>query len=109
MTTPPAARSGSATSDRDQERVALAAAGADRREAEAAAVAAQLVHHRGDDPPAGRADRVAERDCAAVDVHLLLVRSEQPGRVPRDGRERLVDLDPLDLVDRLARALERDR
>ena len=38
--------------DLDQQRVALAAAGADRREAEAAAVAAQLVHHRPEDPAA---------------------------------------------------------
>ena len=39
-------RPGRAASDLDQERVALAAAGADRGEAETAAVAAQLVHHR---------------------------------------------------------------
>src|SRR5829696_2047320 len=95
--------------DLDQERVALAAAGADRGEAEAAAVAAQVVHHRPDDPAAGGADRMAERDRAAVHVHLLLVRAQKPRRVPRDRRERLVDLDALDVVDRLPAPLERDR
>ena len=43
--------------DLEQHRVALAAAGADRGEAEAAAVSAQLVDHRREDPRAGRADR----------------------------------------------------
>ena len=53
-----------ATSDR----VALPAAGADRRAAEPAAAAAQLVDERADDARAGGADRVPERDGAAVDV-----------------------------------------
>src|SRR5689334_23042352 len=91
-----------------EERVALAAAGADRGEAEAAAVAAQLVHHRADDPAAARADRVAERDRAAVHVHLLLVRAEELRRVGGDRGKRLVDLDALDVVNRLAGTLERD-
>src|SRR4051812_46292069 len=43
-------------SDLQQQGVALAAAGADRGEAEAAAVSAQLVHHRADDASAGCAD-----------------------------------------------------
>src|SRR5436190_20596110 len=94
-------------SDLQQERVALAAAGADRSEAEAAAVSPQLVHHRADDPSARRANRMTERDGAAVHVHDLLVRAEQPRRVERDGRERLVDLDALDVADRFARLLER--
>src|SRR4051794_724022 len=94
-------------SDLQQEGVALAAAGADRGEAEAAAVSAQLVHHRADDASAGCADRVTERDCAAVHVHDLLVRAEEPRRVERYGRKRLVDLHALDIPDRLARLLER--
>ena len=52
---------------------------------------------------------MAERDGAAVHVHALLVGAEQLGRVRRDRRERLVDLDPRDVVDRLAGAGERDR
>src|SRR5918994_2136645 len=85
----------------DQQRVALAAAGADRREAEPAAVAPQLVHHRADDSAPGGADRMPERDRAAVHVYDLLVRTEQPGRIEGDRGEGLVDLDPLDVVDRL--------
>ena len=38
-----------ARSDLDQEGVALAAAGADRRQPEPAAVSPQLVHHRAED------------------------------------------------------------
>src|SRR3954454_18071107 len=72
------------------------------------AVSAQLVHHRADDAPAARADRMAERDGAAVHVHVLLVGAEQPRRVERDRRERLVDLDALHVVDRLPRLLARD-
>src|SRR5581483_9259017 len=77
--------------DLDEQRVALAAAGADRREPEPAAVPAQLVHQRPDDPAAAGADRVTEGDGAAVDVRPLLVGSEHPRRVQRDRRERLVD------------------
>ena len=50
-----------------------------------------------------------ERDGAAVHIHLLLVGAEQLRRVARDRREGLVDLDALDVVDRLARLPERDR
>src|SRR6478735_12316279 len=94
-------------SDFDEECVALAAAGADRGEAEAAAVAAQVVHHRAEDAAAARADRMAESDRAAVDVRGLRVRAEHRDRVERDRGERLVHLDPLHVADRLARLLER--
>ena len=40
-------------------------------------LAAQLVHERREDPAARGADRVAERDRAAVDVDALLVGAEQ--------------------------------
>ena len=62
--------------DFDHARVALAAAGADRGDAEAAAGAAQLVHQRGDDPSPGRTDRMAQGDGAAVRVHDRGVDSE---------------------------------
>src|SRR5437867_8145847 len=94
------------SSDVDQERVALAAAGADRGEAETAAVAAQVVHHRAEDPAAARADRMPERDGAAVDVRGLRVGAEHREGVERDGAERLVDLDAFHVADRLARLLE---
>src|SRR3954470_9100232 len=55
-------RRGSGLSSRDFEdhRVALASAGADRRHAESAATAPQLVHEGAEDARAARADRVAE-------------------------------------------------
>src|SRR6476619_6035365 len=64
-------------SDLDQERVALPTAGADRREPEPAAVAAEVVNHRPEDPAAARADRMTERDRTAVDVDALLVGPDQ--------------------------------
>jgi hypothetical protein len=67
-----------------------------------------------EDAGAGRADRVAERDRAAVDVDAVLVDAEQPHRVQRDRGERLVDLPQIDvaglqpgLVQRLARGRRR--
>src|SRR5581483_12077592 len=87
--------------------VALTAAGADRGEAEAATVAAQLVHHRAEDPAAARADRMAERDRTAVDVRGLGIGAEHGERVERDRAERLVHLDALDVPDRASRLLER--
>src|SRR5579864_4960824 len=93
--------------DLDQERVALPTAGADRREAETAAVPAQLVDHRAENAPTARADGVAECNGAAVHVRDIRVSAEHLHRVDGDGRERLVHLDTLDLADRLARLRER--
>src|SRR6185437_12408229 len=78
--------------DVDDHGVALAAAGADRDAAVAAAAPAQLEHERADDAGAGGADRVPERDRAAVDVHALLVDAEHARRVQGDRSEGLVDL-----------------
>src|SRR4051812_13984632 len=66
-----------------QDRVALAAAGADRRAAETPTAPAQLVHERPHDAGARRADGVAQRDRSAVDVDLVLVDSEHAHRVDR--------------------------
>src|SRR5438445_1169805 len=96
-----------AISDLQDHRVALAAAGADRRAAEAAAAAAQLEHDRAEDARAGGADRVAERDGAAVDVDAVLVDAEHADRVERDRRERLVDLPHVDVARLQAGLLER--
>jgi hypothetical protein len=52
---------------------------------------------------------MAERHGAAVHVHAVGVGAEQFRGVDDDGRERLVQLDALDVVDRLARLLERLR
>ena len=52
---------------------------------------------------AGGADRVAERDRAAVDVDLLLVDAEHPDRVEGDRGEGLVDLPEVDVLGRAGR------
>src|SRR3954451_2017604 len=90
----------------DDDGVALPAARADSRNAEAAATPAQLVHQRAEYASAAGADRVAERDRAAVDVHLRLVDAEHAHRVDRDRREGLVDLEQVNVVDRQACLLE---
>ena len=88
----------------EQRGLALADADAQRREPVAAAAAAQLVRERDDEPGAAHAERVAERDRAAVDVHALLVEAE----VAHDGEalrgEGLVQLDQVDVADLHARA-----
>ena len=53
------------------DREALADADADRRDAVLPAVGLERVGERAEDAPAGRAERVADRDRAAVDVDLL--------------------------------------
>src|SRR4051794_25229508 len=102
-----APRTGSAAIYFENDGVALATAGADRGHPEPTAAAAQLVHERAEDPRAGRADRVAERDRPAIHVHLRVVDAEHAHGVERDRRERLVDLEQVDVVDRQARLLER--
>src|SRR3954453_17133265 len=93
--------------DLEDHRVALAAARADRRHAEAAAATPQLVHQRAENARAPRADRVTERDGPAVHVDLLLVDAEHAHRVDGHGREGLVDLEQVDVVDAEAGLLER--
>ena len=73
--------------DRD---VRLAAALAHRLQAVAAVRALELVEQRGHEPGAGGAERMPERDRAAVDVHLgevgvrfLLPGDARPTRTPR--------------------------
>ena len=77
----------------------LADADAHRREAITPPATAKLVQQRGDEPGAAHAQRVPDRDCAAVDVHPLLVEPE----LPHDGealrRERFVQLDQIELID----------
>src|SRR5690348_3513566 len=91
----------------DNNGVALATARADRRAAKATATPAQLQDERAEDPRARCADRVTERDGAAVDVDLVLVDPEHPDRVQRDRRERLIDLPQVNVLDLQAGLLER--
>ena len=51
---------------------------------------------------------MTERDGSAVHVHLVGIDAEHRRRVEGDRRERLVELDPLDVVDPLAGFLQRD-
>src|ERR1700754_69615 len=80
-------------------RDALAAADAERREAVLAAGAVQLVDERAEDHPAGRAERVAHGDRAAVDVDLLHVEAHVSHEAQHDRGEGLVDLDQVEVLD----------
>ena len=77
----------------DRHRDRAAAAEAQRRQPVAALPPLQLVDERRHDPRAAGADRVAQRDRAAVDVDLLPVEPELAAVGQRLGGERLVDLD----------------
>ena len=83
-------------------RHALPAADAHRFQTDRLIVRAEPVEERGGDAGAGHPEGVAEGDRAAVDVELLST-GRSPGHGPRQhlGRERPVDLDELDVVDRI--------
>src|ERR1700684_2192771 len=95
---PPSGEALTAVSDLQDHRVALTPARADGGAAVDAGATAQLVHDGSEDARAGGADRVPERDGAAVDVDPLLVDAEHADRVERDGRECLVDLPQVDVA-----------
>src|SRR4051812_27709459 len=83
-----APRGCSATVDFDDDRVALATAGANRRHAEASAATPQLVHQGAEDACARCTDRVTQRNRSAVHVHLRVIDAEHPYRVERNRGER---------------------
>src|SRR2546428_718926 len=78
-----------------------------RLEAEAATGALQLAQERAHELGAGTPERVAQRDGAAVDVHLAHVGVVLLLPREHDRRERLVDLDQVDLIDGHLRPLQR--
>src|SRR2546421_3482819 len=80
--------------------VALAAAATQGSGAEPAAPAAQLVDQRGDEARPRHADRVTERDRAAVDVDDVVVDAQVAHGRESHGGERLVDLEQVDVGDR---------
>src|SRR5688500_10650953 len=94
----------------DDEGVALAPATAQRGRADPAAATAQLEAQVQRETGARHADRVPERDGAAVDVDLVQVQPELLGRGQPDRGERLVDLDEVEVggTDALALARLRD-
>ena len=73
----------------EHRRDALAAADAHRDQRVAAAGALQLVHRLDREDRAGRADRMAERDRAAVRVGLLRSRGRAPSTRPSPARRTL--------------------
>src|SRR3954452_3181479 len=88
------------------ERVTLTAATAQRGRADPAAAPLELQGEVQDEPGAGHADGVAEGDGAAVHVHLFGGYAEVLHRLDRDGRERLVDLDQVEVGNLQALLLE---
>ncbi len=90
----------------EEHRDPLPTADTERHEAELMIAALHLVEDLRGERGAGRADRMAERDRAAVGVDLRLVEAELVDHGERLGGERLVELDHADLVKRPAGALE---
>src|SRR4051812_32188866 len=79
---------------------------AHRHEADRLVGALELVQQRRDEARARGAERVPERDRAAVHVHAVHVRVELAAPGGDDRREGLVDLDEVDVVHLHAVALE---
>src|SRR4051794_14635062 len=76
-----------------------AAADAQRGEAPAQVAALELVDQGPEDHRAGRAERVAHRDRAAVDVGDLVTDVQVAHEPHRYGGEGLVDLEEVDVSD----------
>src|SRR5918998_946543 len=91
-----------------QHGVSLPAAGAEGREAPAAAPALQPVDKGHQDARAGGPDRVPERQGAAACVHDLGVHAQDPRRVDGDGGEGLVYLNEVEVVGAPPGLLERE-
>src|SRR5688572_20193771 len=90
-----------------QQRDALAAADAQRHEPELVALALHLAEALRGDQRAGRGDRVPESDRAAVRVDASLIQPEVADDRQSLRRERLVELDHADLVERAPGLLHR--
>jgi len=71
---------------------------AQRRDADLLVGADELVDERRQEPAAGRAERVPERDRTALGVDLLRVEAKLARDHERLGRERLVELKQVDVV-----------
>src|SRR6185312_12963072 len=82
---------------RDRQRGRFAAADAQRRDTFLAAARLERVNQGDDQTRAGRADRMAERARAAVDVELVVRHAEFAHRRHRHHRERFVDFEQVDV------------
>src|SRR5205823_4751363 len=83
----------------DDGRVGHTAGLAHRLQPVPTAVSLERVQHGGEQPRTGCAERVPQRDGAASWVQLRRVRAKVLGPGHRNGRERLVDVVVVDLVD----------
>src|SRR3954468_7679942 len=90
----------------DERPRAQPAAAAHGHESDLLVGALELVQQRGDQPRAGRAERMADGHRAAVDVDAVHVRVVLALPCRHDRRERLVDLDQVDVIDRHLVAVE---
>src|SRR5437868_14844465 len=91
----------------DDRRQPLPAADTECGEAEPPALGLQVVEQRGDQARARAAQRVSERDGAAVRVELIFVDTERAHDRQRLCGEGLVQLDDVDVVEREMRSRER--
>src|ERR1700730_897090 len=98
--------SGMALNPLDDGGHAHAAADAQRDQRATGVAALELVAHGAGDHRAGGAQRVAHRDGAAVDVELVVGNVEVLLELQHHRRERLVQLEQVDVIDRQARAVE---
>src|SRR5260370_22274616 len=83
-------------------RGAHAAADAHRDHAIASVAALQFAQDAGGQFRAGAAERMAQSDGAAVDVHFVGIESQRLDYRHRLGRERFVKFDYVDLIERQA-------
>ena len=86
---------------------ALAAADAQRDDAARKSVAPHRVDEFCREHRAGRANRMAVSDCAALDIHNVVGQAEFTRDHDGDGSESFIDLDPLNRANIPAGALER--
>src|SRR5262245_11453639 len=86
----------------DDDRRGHAATGAHRDEGTLLVAALQLVERGADEDRPGGPDRMAERHRPAVDVDLVAIEVEVAHELLRHDRERLVDLEEVDVIDREA-------
>ena len=91
----------------ERQRDTLAATDAEGDDAAFQAVALHRMKQSGGQHRSGRADRVAVRYGAALDVDDVLGEAKFALDRNSDGGERLVDLDAVDVADRPARPRER--
>src|SRR3989454_567591 len=83
----------------DDRRKAHAEPDAQAREPVVEILSLHLMEHRRDQPGAAHPERVAQGDRAAVHVQLGIVEADRFPGGDRDGREGLVDLPDVDVVD----------